>query len=159
MRFHHKTMPHADIFGPSGAGNPNISGFYFGEIPYRLHLNLLLFNRRFALFGWLDDYWSIAGPSEMDPHALADLGFNLSMTEVSEGNAQIDIAWPAFSCIFPALPSGHGLRESVGHGADASCSAGWAQVQLEPVMDACACNGLGNNCVTLRANFFPCALF
>lgn len=48
----------ADIFGPSGAGNPNISGFYF------------------------DDFWTAAGPSEMDPHVLEDIGFDVSRAEV-----------------------------------------------------------------------------
>ncbi|CAE8730362.1 unnamed protein product [Polarella glacialis] len=38
------------LFGPTGAGNPNISGFYF------------------------DDTWTTGGPSEMDGHAAEDMG-------------------------------------------------------------------------------------
>ena len=42
------------LFGPTGAGNPNISGFYF------------------------DDEWTSRGPSEMDHHAAEDMGLNAS---------------------------------------------------------------------------------
>ena len=42
------------LFGPTGAGNPNISGFYF------------------------DDHWTPSGPSEMDGHAAADMGLSTS---------------------------------------------------------------------------------
>ena len=40
------------LFGPTGAGNPNISGFYF------------------------DDDWTPAGPSEMERHAAQDMGLD-----------------------------------------------------------------------------------
>ena len=40
------------LFGPTGAGNPNISGFYF------------------------DDHWTSGGPSEMSGKAAADMGLS-----------------------------------------------------------------------------------
>lgn len=40
------------LFGPTGAGNPNISGFYF------------------------DDTWGSRGPSEMEKHAAIDMGLS-----------------------------------------------------------------------------------
>ena len=42
------------LFGPTGAGNPNISGFYF------------------------DDTWGEHGPSEMDHNAAVDMGLSES---------------------------------------------------------------------------------
>jgi hypothetical protein len=40
------------FFGPTGAGNPLVSGFY------------------------IDDYWTESGPSEMDQNAVLDMGFS-----------------------------------------------------------------------------------
>ena len=42
------------LLGPTGGGNPNISGFYF------------------------DDKWGTNGPSEMEKHAAQDMGLNAS---------------------------------------------------------------------------------
>lgn len=44
------------FFGPTGGGNANISGFE------------------------LDDFWDADGPSEMEGHAVADMGFTVSDT-------------------------------------------------------------------------------
>ena len=54
LSWHHSSLPPSAsdyFFGPTGAGNPNIIGFY------------------------VDDYWGPNGANEMDSHHLQDLGF------------------------------------------------------------------------------------